>query len=78
MRRTPLRDLISPTWALIPALALLAFGLYREAYLKFLIVSSPAVSLLLARAVLGPASWLQARDSRKLRRNRGRRPRRSS
>ena len=29
-----------------------------------MIVSSPAVSLLLARAVLGPASWLQARDQR--------------
>ena len=56
------RYLIPPAWALIPALALLALGLYREAYLKFLLVSSPAVSLLLARAVLGPARWIQMHD----------------
>ncbi len=59
-----LRYLVTPAWALIPALALLALGLYREAYLKFLLISSPAVSLLLARAVVGPASWLQAREQR--------------
>jgi 4-amino-4-deoxy-L-arabinose transferase-like glycosyltransferase len=59
-----LRLLIAPAWAIIPALALLALGLYREAYLKFLLVSSPAISLLLARAVLGPASWLQTREVR--------------
>jgi hypothetical protein len=53
--------MVLPAWALIPALALLALGLYREAYLKFLLVSSPAVSLLLARAVLGPAFWIQTR-----------------
>ena len=29
-----MRYLIPPTWALIPALALLVFGLYREAYLN--------------------------------------------
>jgi 4-amino-4-deoxy-L-arabinose transferase-like glycosyltransferase len=51
---------LAPAWALVPAAAILILGLYREAYLKFLLVSSPAVALLLARAVLGPAAWLGA------------------
>jgi mannosyltransferase len=36
-------------------------GLYREAYLKFLLIASPAFALLLARGVIGPAASLLAR-----------------
>jgi mannosyltransferase len=38
-------------WLGLPAALLFALGLYREAYLKFLLVASPAVCLLLARAL---------------------------
>ena len=35
-------------WLGLPVLLMLAFGLYREAYLKFLLVATPALTLLLA------------------------------
>ena len=45
-------------WVVAPVAMIVAFGLFREAYLKFLLIASPAFSLLLARAVLGPTEWL--------------------
>jgi 4-amino-4-deoxy-L-arabinose transferase-like glycosyltransferase len=45
-------------WVVAPVAMIVAFGLFREAYLKFLLIASPALSLLLARAVLGPTEWL--------------------
>jgi hypothetical protein len=45
-------------WILAPVAMIVALGLFREAYLKFLLIASPAFSLLLARAVLGPTEWL--------------------
>ncbi|MBN1661522.1 MAG: glycosyltransferase family 39 protein [Anaerolineae bacterium] len=41
-------------WLGLPVVAILALGLYREAYLKFLIVASPAFCLLAARFATGP------------------------
>ena len=43
-------------WLAAPLAMMLALGLVREAYLKFLLIASPAVALLLARGVLGPGS----------------------
>ena len=43
---------------------ILALGLYREAYLKFLLIAAPAYALLLGRAVIGPAEWLLATQDR--------------
>lgn len=55
------RDLAPPVsyaapavWLLVPVAAVLGLGLYREAYLKFLIVASPAFCLLAGRLVTGP------------------------
>ena len=45
-------------WVVAPVAMIVVFGLFREAYLKFLLIASPALSLLLARAVLGPTEWL--------------------
>ncbi len=53
-RLDTIRYVMYPAWVLAPIVAILALGLTRDAYLKFLIVASPAVALLLARAVLGP------------------------
>lgn len=53
-----LRSLLPPAWLLAPAIMLVALGLYRGAYLKFLLIGSPALSLLLARAIVGPASFM--------------------
>jgi hypothetical protein len=47
----PLATLILLTWWLIPVALIFAFGLYKEAYLKFLLVCSPAFCLLLARGI---------------------------
>ncbi len=41
-------------WLGLPLVAMFALGLYREAYLKFLLVATPAVSLLLACGLLAP------------------------
>ncbi|MBN1138931.1 MAG: glycosyltransferase family 39 protein [Anaerolineae bacterium] len=40
-------------WLAVPAVSILALGLYREAYLKFLLVASPPVMLLLAAGASG-------------------------
>jgi 4-amino-4-deoxy-L-arabinose transferase-like glycosyltransferase len=45
-------------WVVAPVAMIVALGLFREAYLKFLLIASPAFSLLLARAVLGPTAFL--------------------
>jgi mannosyltransferase len=54
-----MRWLIPLTWACAPLVMILGFGLYREAYLKFLLIASPAFSLLLAEGILAPALWIQ-------------------
>jgi hypothetical protein len=41
-------------WLGLPLLSMFALGLYREAYLKFLLVATPAVSLLMACGLLAP------------------------
>jgi hypothetical protein len=41
-------------WVGLPFLLMLALALYREAYLKFLLVNSPAVTVLLACGLLTP------------------------
>lgn len=48
-------------WAVAPIAMIIALGLYREAYLKFLLIASPAFAILLARAVLEPANQLMTR-----------------
>ena len=45
-------------WVVAPVAMIAMFGLFREAYLKFLLIASPAFSLLLARAVMGPTERL--------------------
>jgi len=47
-------------WWLIPVALIFAFGLYKEAYLKFLLASSPAFCLLLARGIV--RAWRAARE----------------
>lgn len=46
-------------WLLAPLGLLLAFGLFKEAYLKFLLLASPALALLLARGLLLPLALLR-------------------
>ena len=41
-------------WLGLPLIFMFALGLYREAYLKFLLIATPAVSLLLACGLLAP------------------------
>ena len=50
--------LIPVLWVVAPLAMMLALGLFRDSYLKFLLVASPAYSLLLARAVVLPAAAL--------------------
>jgi mannosyltransferase len=57
-----LRMLLPLAWLLAPIVMILGLGLYRESYLKFLLISSPAYALLLARVAMGPTEWLMARD----------------
>ena len=45
-------------WVFAPLAMMLALGLFRDAYLKFLLVASPAFSLLLARSTVEPALTL--------------------
>ena len=55
-----LRGVLPIAWVVAPMVMIMAFGLYREAYLKFLLIASPAYALLLARAALGPIGSLLA------------------
>jgi mannosyltransferase len=56
-----LRYVTPVAWVLAPIAMIVALGLFREAYLKFLLIASPPFVLLIARAALGPAAWLLAR-----------------
>jgi hypothetical protein len=47
--------LLPSGWLAAPLGMMLALGLFREAYLKFLLIASPAFTLLLARGAVGPA-----------------------
>jgi mannosyltransferase len=48
-------------WFLVPLALIFGLGLYKEAYLKFLLVAAPAVPLLLGRLVVSvAASWERA------------------
>ncbi len=58
-----LRVLIPLAWALAPLAMILGLGLFRESYLKFLLIGSPAYVLLLARGVEGVASWISSRPA---------------
>ncbi len=58
-----LRWLTLVAWAVAPIAMIVLLGLYRGAYLKFLLIASPALSILLARAVVDPATALIARLS---------------
>ncbi len=60
-RPAGLRWLLLLGWAVAPVAMILALGLYRGAYLKFLLIGSPAFSILVARAVVAPAGALVAR-----------------
>jgi mannosyltransferase len=50
-------------WLLAPIAMILVLQLFREAYLKFLLIASPALVLLQARGVLAPAGWLSSRPT---------------
>jgi mannosyltransferase len=50
-------------WVLAPVAMILLLQLVREAYLKFLLIASPALILLQARGILAPARWLSERPS---------------
>jgi mannosyltransferase len=47
--------LLPVAWAIAPLGTMAFFGLFREAYLKFLLIASPAYALLMARGAVGPA-----------------------
>ena len=49
------------TWAAAPLAMIIVLGLYRGAYLKFLLIASPAFAILLARSVLEPANQLMSK-----------------
>ncbi|HEX9115571.1 MAG TPA: glycosyltransferase family 39 protein [Anaerolineae bacterium] len=48
-----LRWLTVVSWVLAPIVMMLVLGLFRDAYLKFLLIASPAYCLLLARGATG-------------------------
>lgn len=50
-------------WVAAPLVMIVVLGLYRSAYLKFLLIASPAFAILLARAVVEPVSQLIARPT---------------
>ena len=52
-RRCVWEPALLAVWLAVPVVSILALGLYREAYLKFLLVASPPVMLLLAAGTLG-------------------------
>ncbi|MGC8779522.1 MAG: glycosyltransferase family 39 protein, partial [Anaerolineae bacterium] len=47
--------LLPIVWLSAPLAMMAVFGLFREAYLKFLLIAGPAYALLLARGAVGPA-----------------------
>ncbi len=47
-------------WAFGPLLMMLAFGLFKDAYMKFLLLASPAWVILLARGLTAPTHALRA------------------
>ncbi len=47
-------------WLVAPLVLMLALGLFKDAYLKFLLMASPAWALLLARGLLLPLAVLRA------------------
>ncbi len=53
-----IRCVLPLAWMLAPIAMILVLGLFRGAYLKFLLIGSPAFVLLLGRGVTGPAGWL--------------------
>lgn len=53
-----LRCLLPAAWLLAPMVMIVAFGLFRGSYLKFLLIGSPAFALLIARGIIGPVGWL--------------------
>jgi 4-amino-4-deoxy-L-arabinose transferase-like glycosyltransferase len=55
-------------WLGLPVFLIFALGLYREAYLKFLLVATPAVALLLACGLLAPLPHLSRLAQRGTRR----------
>ncbi len=55
-------------WLLIPIVLIFALGLYKEAYLKFLLVCSPAFCLLFAQGIM--TAWHVTRGSGSLIRSR--------
>ena len=55
-----LRWLTPILWVAAPLASMLAFGLFRDAYLKFLLMASPAYCILLARGILAPSGGLQS------------------
>lgn len=62
-----LRWLSVVAWAAGPVLVMLVLGLYRDSYLKFLLIASPAFSFLLARGIAGPVRavnrWARAHQA---------------
>lgn len=52
-RRQTWKPALLLVWLAVPAVSILALGLYREAYLKFLLVVSPPVMLLVATGMAG-------------------------
>lgn len=63
-RMDAFRILLPFAWLVVPIAAILALGLFREAYLKFLMVAAPAGSLLLSHGLVGPAGWLGSLGSK--------------
>ena len=50
----------------MPIITMLALGLFNDSHLKFLLIASPFLSLLLARGIIGPVMWSQTRSDRRL------------
>jgi hypothetical protein len=55
--------LLLSLWLGMPVLLMLGLGLYREAYLKFLLVTAPALSLLLAAGLRAQVPGLKAQGA---------------
>jgi mannosyltransferase len=55
-------------WVGVPVALMFALGLYREAYLKFLLVTTPAITLLLASSMSLPSPAITADTHRATRR----------
>jgi mannosyltransferase len=57
-RRLVWKPVLLVVWLAVPLVSILALGLYREAYLKFLLVASPPVMLLIAAGMFGHSKQL--------------------